>query len=280
MLLLTLLLHKLVASVRRPVPVPKAVSVRHPVALCLVVHKLLVHKLEVSVLLRVALCLAVKLVASVLLLALPLRTVVHKLAPQLPPILTARRLARRSRLRPASLINRSIRSAEPWWLTPARSIRTASLRKVASAVLRRVVRLAVNKAVPTVVPRRKAVATVVPRRKAVATVVPRRAVTVVLRRAGTARLIRTQVATVVPRRAATAVPRRVVRRRAVNKAVATVVLRLAAHKATVVLRKAGATALSSPHQVASGAACPAAAHRWFQWAAVAVAARLVRHAIR
>jgi len=222
---LRLVVHKpAVVSVLRPEALHQVVSVLRPEALHQVVSVLRPGLLNQE---------------ALVLLLVPRRTIHTALLP-----------AHRRHRRTASLINRSTRSAAPWSRTPARSIRTGSLRnrKAASAVLHLVVhklavrKLAVLLPVVTVV-RRRAVATALPIRvQVVATVVRRKAATVVRRKAATA-----------------------ARRRAVLQVAVTVVRRrLVVHKAlaATVLRQAAATARRNP--AVATAACPPAALRWRQ----------------
>ena len=227
----------LAASVRRLVA---AASVRRRVVRVVSVLPLAVHKLVVR-----------NLAASVRRPLLPRRRPL--------PILTARLPARRSHRLRASSISRSIRSAAPWWLTRAPSIRTPNRNKAASVARRQAALRRLLLAV-TVVPRKVVTAlrirvpVVLPLavHKAAATVVLRKVATVVLPLA-------------VHKAAATAVLPKVVLRK-----VATVALRKAA---TAVLRKAAATVvhprvaamahrLKRPVVTAHPWACPAVGHPW------------------
>ena len=226
-------------------------------------------------------------------LALVLRLAVHRLAVQLPvvsvrrpavasvlhqpavlhlaamaglrplhrlrPIRTVLLLVHLSRRLPASLTNRSTRSAERWWLIRERSIPTANLRKAASVVLLH--KLAVLVVATAVL--RLAVHTGVATAHRIRAVLLRVVVTVALRLVVHKAAVMAVLLKVAPRRAATAALRRA----------ATVVLRLVVHKAEVmvVLRKVAATARRPaavtavlPLQLrwAATVACPVVARRW------------------
>lgn len=171
--------------------------------------------------------------------------------------------AHRKHLRTASLINRSTRSAARWSRTPARSIRTGSLRnhKAASAVLHPAVhKLAVLLPVVTVVRRRAATAR------------PIRVRVVLLLEVATVVLLHRAAATVVLHKAAATA----VRRRAVLRVVVTVVLLRRA--AATVLPRAAVTARRNPAHRAAMAACPPVPLRW--WRSAPAEGRSGRLAIR